>query len=105
MSAITTASAPGAANAAPKTVDGAVEQTPHGPIQVQLSYAGTRITAVTELQTPSDRGRSVEVNAQAAPVLAREVLSSQCAKIDTVSGATYASDGYAQSVQSAIDKS
>ena len=98
-------SAPTAAAAAPKTVDGAVEQTPYGPIQVRLTYTGTRITAVSELQTPSDRGRSVEINAQAGPILEQEVLSSQSAKIDTVSGATYTSDGYAQSVQSAIDKS
>ncbi|HEY2557446.1 MAG TPA: FMN-binding protein, partial [Diaminobutyricibacter sp.] len=98
------ASAPAAA-AAPRTVDGAVEQTPYGPIQVQLTYTGTKITAVTELQSPSDRGRSVEINQQAGPILEQEVLSSQSAKIDTVSGATYTSDGYAQSVQSAIDKS
>lgn len=95
-------SAPAAA--APKTVDGAVEQTPYGAIQVQLTYTGTRITAVNELQSPNDQGRSVEINAQAAPILAQEVLSSQSAKIDTVSGATYTSEGYAQSVQSAIDK-
>ncbi|NEN05113.1 FMN-binding protein [Diaminobutyricibacter tongyongensis] len=91
--------------AAAKKVDGAVEQTPYGPIQVELTYTGTRITAVTELQAPNDRGRSVEINAQAGPILEQEVLSSQSAKIDTVSGATYTSDGYAQSVQSAIDKS
>ncbi|WP_426517118.1 FMN-binding protein [Diaminobutyricibacter sp. McL0618] len=99
------ASASAPAAAAPRTVDGAVEQTPYGPIQVQLTYTGTKITAVTELQSPSDRGRSVEINQQAGPILEQEVLSSQSAKIDTVSGATYTSDGYAQSVQSAIDKS
>ena len=102
---VATPSPSAATVAAPKTVDGAVEQTPYGPIQVQLTYTGTRITAVTELQAPNDRGRSVEINAQAAPILEQEVLSSQSAKIDTVSGATYTSDGYAQSVQSAIDKS
>ncbi|WP_345762530.1 FMN-binding protein [Diaminobutyricibacter sp. McL0608] len=103
-SASPTASAPAAA-AAPRTVNGDVEQTPFGPIQVQLTYTGTHITAVTELQSPNDRGRSVEINQQAGPILEQEVLSSQSAKIDTVSGATYTSDGYAQSVQSAIDKS
>lgn len=111
-SAPAASAAPGAtaapsAAAAPTTkkVDGAVEQTPYGPIQVELTYTGAKITAVTELQTPNDRSRSVEINAQAGPILAQEVLSSQSAKIDTVSGATYTSDGYAQSVQSAIDKS
>jgi uncharacterized protein with FMN-binding domain len=103
-SASPTASAPAAAPAT-RTVDGDVEQTPYGPIQVQLTYTGTQITAVTELQAPNDQGRSVEINQQAGPILEQEVLQSQSAKIDTVSGATYTSDGYAQSVQSAIDKS
>ncbi|WP_223692338.1 FMN-binding protein [Leifsonia poae] len=93
-----------ASASASKTVDGAVEQTPYGPIQVQITAKGKTITAVTVLQSPSDRGRSVEINAQATPILAQEVLSSQSAKIDTVSGATYTSEGYSQSVQAAIDK-
>lgn len=100
-----TAAPTAAAAPTTKKVDGAVEQTPYGPIQVEVTFTGTKITAVTELQAPNDSGRSVEINAQAGPMLAQEVLSSQSAKIDTVSGATYTSDGYAQSVQSAIDKS
>ena len=91
--------------AATRTVDGNVENTPYGPIQVQLTFSGKTITAVTVLQSPNDRARSGDINAQATPILAQEVLSSQSAKIDTVSGASYTSDGYRQSVQSAIDKS
>lgn len=111
--AVTPTPAPSAAAAAPssaapangsKTIDGQVEQTQYGPIQVSVTFVGSTITAVTELQAPSDRGRSVEINQQAAPILEQEVLASQSAKIDTVSGATYTSDGYAQSVQSAIDQ-
>lgn len=100
--------APSASAAAPagvtKKVDGQVEQTPYGPLQVSVTFVDSKITAVTELQSPSDRGRSVEINQQAAPILEQEVLASQSARIDTVSGATYTSDGYAQSVQSAIDQ-
>ena len=101
------ASAPAAAApaaAAPKTVNGAVEQTPYGPLQVRITATGKKITAVDVLQSPNDRQRSVEINAQATPILTQEVLKSQSANIDTVSGATYTSDGYRQSVQSAIDK-
>ena len=39
----------------------------------------------------------------AAPTLRREALAAQSAKIDTVSGATYTSEGYRQSLQAAID--
>lgn len=97
-----TAQSTKAPEATTKTVNGATEQTPYGPIQVAVTFSGTRIVKVTELQAPSG-GRSDEINSQAAPLLAQEVLSSQSARIDTVSGATYTSEGYMQSVQSAID--
>lgn len=90
--------------AASKTIDGQAVDTPYGPIQVSVTFVGTTITGVTELQAPNDRDTSVEINSEAAPILAREVLKSQSARIDTVSGATYTSDGYARSVQSAIDQ-
>jgi uncharacterized protein with FMN-binding domain len=71
---------------------------------VQITVVGSKITAVQELQAPSDDRRSESINAQAAPILEQEVLASQSANIDTVSGATYTSDGYKQSLQSAIDQ-
>jgi uncharacterized protein with FMN-binding domain len=98
---------PAPAPAAPSTsatVKGALEQTRWGPVQVALTFTGGKITAVSELRLPNGEGRSVEINNYAAPILEKEVLASQSAQIDTVSGATYTSDGYAQSVQSAIDQ-
>jgi uncharacterized protein with FMN-binding domain len=106
--AATNAAAPSATSAAPSTtqvVSGAVEQTPYGPVQVEVTFDGTKVVAVRELQSPSNDRRSASINHQAAPILAKEVLASQSAKIDTVSGATYTSEGYKQSVQSAIDQS
>jgi uncharacterized protein with FMN-binding domain len=88
---------------ATKSIDGAVVQTPYGPIQVSVTFTGRTITAVKELQSPTDHRRSVEINNYAEPILAQEVMDSQSSHIDTVSGATYTSEGYAQSVQSAID--
>jgi uncharacterized protein with FMN-binding domain len=87
-----------------KTLSGSVVQTRFGPIQVQITVEGSKITAVQELQSPSDDRRSESINQQAAPILEQEVLASQSASIDTVSGATYTSDGYKQSLQSAIDQ-
>jgi hypothetical protein len=86
------------------TVNGNVEQTPYGPVQVSVTFAGKSITGVKELQAPNDRERSVEINRYAEPILRNEVLKSQTGHVDTVSGATYTSEGYARSVQSAIDR-
>jgi hypothetical protein len=89
---------------APQTVAGEVVQTPYGPIQVSVTFVGRTITSVKELRAPSDRGRSIEINRYAEPLLQREVLKTQSAHVDAVSGATYTSQGYARSVQSAIDR-
>lgn len=94
--------APAPAPQAAAAVAGSVQQTPYGPLQVQVTFAGTKITAVAELQAPTG-GRSDRINSAARPILAQEVLASQSARIDTVSGATYTSQAYAASVQSAID--
>ena len=79
-------------------------QTQWGPVQVQLSVAGGRITKVTLLQYPNGNPKDQEINAQALPILIQETLKAQSAKIDMVSGATYTSDGYVTSLQSALDQ-
>lgn len=92
------------AASATKVITGSVVDTRYGPIQVKVTFVGSKITAIDEVQTPNQDRRSVSINQQAGPILAQEVLASQSAKIDTVSGATYTSDGYKQSLQSAIDQ-
>jgi uncharacterized protein with FMN-binding domain len=91
-----------AAPPAPRTVLGRPENNPYGVVQVRLTLVGTRITDVRAVQLPSG-GRSSEIAAYAAPQLRSEVLAAQSASIDSVSGASYDSEGYARSVQSALD--
>ena len=55
------------------------------------------------LVVPNDRPRSAQISSIAAPILRREALAAQSASIDTVSGATYTSEAYAQSLQAALD--
>ncbi|WP_420312239.1 FMN-binding protein [Streptomyces sp. YS-B37] len=86
-----------------RTVTGETAQTRWGPIQVKITLTNGRITDVSAVQSPSDNPRDQEINSYALPELRREVLAAQSAKIDTVSGATYTSDGYRQSLQSALD--
>ena len=89
---------------ATRTIAGAVESTPYGPMQVQATLAGTRITNITVLQETNVGGRSGQIDAMAIPQLTAEALAAQSAKIDAVSGASYTSAGYIQSLQSALDK-
>ena len=78
--------------------------TRFGDIQVQVVVSGGKITAVKALQLPYDRPRSQEISQYVGPALQDEVVQAQSANIDTISGATYTSDAYAQSVQSALDQ-
>jgi uncharacterized protein with FMN-binding domain len=95
---------PAGGPAAASTVTlGRVVNTEYGDVQVRITATNKRITAVREVRT-TDSGRlSASINRRALPVLYRETLQSQSARIDAVSGATVTSDGYRQSLQSAID--
>ncbi|MEV4603601.1 FMN-binding protein [Amycolatopsis sp. NPDC049253] len=85
------------------TYTGQAADTPYGPVQVAITVADGKITDARVLQVPQESGRDVRINSAAVPVLNQEVLQAQSAQIDTVSGATYTSQGYLQSLQSAID--
>lgn len=94
-------SAPGKASSG--TFDGSVAQTRFGPVQVRITVSGGKLTDVQALQVPNNNHRDVEINSYAVPILRDEALAAQSARIDTVSGATYTSDGYRESLQAAID--
>lgn len=89
---------------APKTVRGDTAQTRWGPVQVELELSGSTISKVSVVQYPDGNGRDQEINSYALPVLIQETMDAQSAKIDMVSGATYTSDGYLESLQSALDQ-
>ena len=92
------------ASSATKTVTGDAADTRYGPVQLQVTFSGKKITSINVLQYPSESFRDQQINSYALPLLNQEAIAAQNANIDVVSGATYTSDGYAQSLQSAIDK-
>ena len=85
------------------TFTGSLVDTRYGPVEVQLTISGGKIVKATAVQLPSG-GRSGMISAYAGPILNSEALSVQSAQIDGVSGATYTSYGYAQSLQAALDQ-
>ncbi len=87
-----------------RQVTGKAYDVGYGVVQVRVSLVGKHITDVTALSLPQG-GRSSDISNYAAPQLRREAISAQSAQIDSVSGASYTSAGYAASLQSALDKS
>lgn len=86
------------------TYTGASEQTRFGNVQVQVTISGGKITQVKALQLTDREQRSVQISNYAAPILRQEVIASQSASVSNVNGATYTTDGYLSSVQSALDQ-
>jgi uncharacterized protein with FMN-binding domain len=95
--------APSTTTAQDGTFVGSVESTRFGNMQVQVTIAGGTITDVAALQVTDRERRSLEISNRAVPVLRSEVLAAQSAAVSTVGGATYTSDGYLSSLQSALD--
>jgi uncharacterized protein with FMN-binding domain len=97
------ASASATGSSAVVTVNGASVDTDYGPVQVQIKVQNGRIVSASAPVYPQDRSRDVEINSYAIPILNQEAVADQSAKIDVVSGASYTTDGYQRSLQSAID--
>ncbi len=74
-----------------------------GTAQVQVTLVNGQITDITALQLPNE-GRSAWISQQVEPMLRSEALSAQSAQINLISGATYTSEAYAESLQGALDQ-
>ncbi|MFH0177809.1 FMN-binding protein [Streptomyces cacaoi] len=85
------------------TMTGDAAQTQYGAVQVRITVVNNKITKAEAVQAPKG-GTSDQKTALAVPKLNADVVAKQSPDIDTVSGATYTSEGYKKSLQSAIDK-
>jgi uncharacterized protein with FMN-binding domain len=99
------ASASGAsAGSAAGITTGPNEQFGYGELAVEVTVRGGRITKVTVPSLQTAEPTSQQISDQAISMLTPEVLSAQSLNINAVSGATYTSEAYAQSLQAALDK-
>ena len=89
---------------ATRTAQGPVEQFYYGQLAVDVTVRGNHITSVTVPSLQTAEPTSQQISEQAIPLLTSEVLSAQGLNINAVSGATYTSQAYAQSLQGALDK-
>jgi uncharacterized protein with FMN-binding domain len=92
------------ASTAATTVTGDEAQTIYGPIQVKITVKNGKVTAAEAIEYPNNDPRDAQINSYAIPALNSEAVSASSARIDAISGATYTSQGYVSSLQSALDK-
>jgi uncharacterized protein with FMN-binding domain len=87
-----------------RTVTGTDVQYGYGDLQVAVTVSGQKITNISMVKANVADSYSGTVDQVALPQLRQEALRAQSANINGVTGATYTSDAYAQSLQAAIDK-
>ena len=89
-------------SAAAQTYTGAAGQTQWGPVQVEVTVEGTKLTAVNAVSYPDSDPKSSHISAVAIPSMEQQAMTAQSAQIDGVSGASYTSAAFAESLQSAL---
>ncbi len=94
----------GSGSTGTKTVTGDSVDTRWGPVQVKITVTNGKITSAQAVDYPENNPRDEQINSFAIPQLQQETLAASSANIDMVSGATYTSQGYIGSLQSALDK-
>ena len=91
--------------AASRTATGDQVNYSWGVLSVSVTATGSKITKVG-IGTLDDGGnpRSQSIDQQSIPILEQQAMQAQSANIQGVSGASYTSAGFQQSLQSALSK-
>jgi uncharacterized protein with FMN-binding domain len=89
---------------ATKTYTGSAVDTRYGPVQVRITVKNGKVTSAEAIDYPNNDPRDAQINSYAIPALNDEAKSAGSASISMISGATYTSQGYISSLQSAIDQ-
>jgi uncharacterized protein with FMN-binding domain len=100
----TTDATSGSTSAGARTITGDAVLTIYGPVQVKITVADGKVTAAAAIEYPDGTPRDYQINSFAIPQLQQETVGVSSPNIDAVSGATYTSQGYIGSLQSALDK-
>lgn len=87
----------------PQVIDGDTIQTRYGPVQAEAQVSNGKVCSYTVIQYPQNDPRSSQISAQVVPWL-EQASTAQGADFQHVTGATYTSEGYRQSVQSILDQ-
>ena len=76
----------------------------YGTIQLEVTVESGRIVDIQALAVPENDGRSAQISSYAVPQLIQQALAAQSDQISGISGATYTSYGFAQSLTSELQQ-
>jgi uncharacterized protein with FMN-binding domain len=96
--------APTPADPNSRTAVGAIRQTPFSVIQVQATLTDGRLTDVRTLELSGSDPKTEAINRRAEPLLRASALKARSADIDVVTGATYTSRSWIDSLEAAIEE-
>lgn len=94
----------GSVSSLARSVTGTTEQYGYGQLAVQVIVHGTKITGLGVVGLQTAESYSQQIADQVIPMLRGEVLAAQSAQVNGISGATYTTEAYLYSIQSALDK-
>lgn len=86
------------------TYTGSIANAYYGSVQVQAIISNGKITTVNFIQSPNENPNSIYVNQQADPYLKQEAIQAQGSKVNTISGATFTSQAFTQSLANALSQ-
>lgn len=95
---------PGTGSTVTGSALGVVERFGYGELAVRVTESHGQITAVAVPVLRTAEPMSTQISDEAFPMLKQEVLAAHGGRINAIGGATYTSEAYAASLQSALDK-
>ncbi len=81
---------------------GSAASTRWGDVQVSVVIADGSIADIQFLTYPDDDSRSAQINAQATVALVQEAIARQSSSVQVISGATFTSEAFMQSLDDAL---
>jgi len=100
----TTATSPNPSSNAVKSAVGQTENYGYGQLSVKATVSGNKITSITLAQLQVAESYSQSIASQVIPQLKSEVLQAQSLRVNGFTGATYTTEAYLYSLQSALHK-
>ena len=94
--------APSATAAGAETFDGPPISNPRGTYQARITVVNGEVVDVEAVVAGTSAPESVSINAQAIPEFRTRVLAAQSWDVEAVSGASYTSPAFIESLQGAF---
>lgn len=74
----------------------------YGSVALDVTLTEGRIVDITALEIPQNEHRSYQISMRALPMLVKQAIAAQSSQISGVTGASYTTDGFVESLRAAL---